>query len=589
MKNHDALFPEASVLGRRWEVAKTDERQALALEQKLGITGHIARLLVNRNISLEEAENFINPSIRSSLPDPSHILDMDIAVERLVRAIEAGEKITIFGDYDVDGGTSSAILKRYFRMIGISADIYIPDRVEEGYGPNVEALTALYNNGTKVVIIVDCGTLSHDVFREIEPLGLDTIIVDHHLGIEERPKVLALINPNRLDEKTEYRYLAAVGVAFLFIVALNRALREKGWFKDKKEPDLLSLLDLVALGTVCDVMPLKGLNRAYVAQGLKIMARRENVGLAVLSDMARLKEPPDVYHAGFVIGPRINAGGRIGKSDLGARLLSTDNPEEAFELAETLEKLNTERRAIESLVMDEAILQAESQHNNPVIMLVGYGWHSGVIGIVASRIKERYDRPVASISVENNIGKGSARSITGVDIGAAIISAKMQGLLIKGGGHAMAAGFSVEESKIKELHEFLNSNLEKHVANNYEKITKIDDVLSLGAINLDFVSSLKLLAPFGQGNPEPRFCIYNAKCVHSEVIANQHIRMVLTDDTPNSPNRLYAIAFRAVGTKLEEAINKSKGKSIHVLGSPKLDYWNSEPRISFRIDDIIIV
>ena len=453
-----------SVGGRFWRSRLTDERAALALSQQLDLPEVVGRVLAARGVGLDEGEKFLNPKIRASLPDPSHLLDMDKAADRLAAAVMAGEGIAVFGDYDVDGATSAALLRRFFRAAGSDLEVYIPDRKAEGYGPNLPALLRLRDAGAGVVVTVDCGTSAFEPLAAAAEAGLDVIVVDHHVAEAGLPVTFALVNPNRFDETSGCSHLAAVGVAFLLVVAVNRRLREAGWYEDRPEPDPLAWLDLVALGTVCDAVPLTGLNRAFVAQGLKIMARRANAGLAALSDVASIDGSPTSYHAGFILGPRVNAGRRIGESALGARLLATEDREEALTIAHRLDELNDERRAIEAEVLAQAIEQAERARETsdaPMTLVAREGWHAGVIGIVASRLADRFNRPAAVIALEDGQGKGSARSIPGVNLGAAIIAAPQAGILTAGGGHPMAAGFSLEAARLDELGAFLADAAER--------------------------------------------------------------------------------------------------------------------------------
>ena len=448
------LGVEHSLTGRRWAARLGDERTALAIAQRHGLPDAVSRLLAAREVELEGVPDFLEPTLRKFLPDPSHLKDMDAAVARLVRAVRAGERIVVFGDYDVDGATSSALLLRFFRAVGGNIGVYIPDRRREGYGPNAPALLKLQQEGAAVVVTVDCGVTAFEPLAEARRAGLDLIVIDHHQAEIALPEAIAVVDPNRIDDASPHKQMAAVGVAFLLAVGVNRALREAGWYgADRPEPDLRQWLDLVALGTVCDVVPLTGVNRALVRQGLLVMAQRRNAGLAALADVARLKETPGAYHLGFMLGPRVNAGGRVGQADLGARLLSSDDAHEVGALALRLDEFNAERRAIEREVLDQAIGRIESLYGPdrkglPAALVVeSEGWHVGVIGIVASRLVERYGRPTFVIGMDGELGKGSGRSVRGVDLGAAVIAARQSGLLVNGGGHAMAAGLTVARER----------------------------------------------------------------------------------------------------------------------------------------------
>jgi len=597
IKDEITDFP-ISVNGNKWQVDDYDNAISLAISQRFSIPDIVARIMVSRGIYLEDAEAFLNPSLQNSLPDPSHLKDMDNAVDRIVEALKNyknnngnNKNIAVFGDYDVDGATSTSVLKRYFAMLGVNINTYIPDRINEGYGPNIDALLKLKEQGAELCITVDCGTVSFEPFAEAKKAGLDIIVMDHHLGNASLPEAVAVVNPNRIDEESPYRNLAAVGVCFLLIVAVNRKLRQEGWFDNIKEPNILSLLDLVALGTVCDVMTLTNLNRVFVSQGLKVMAKRHNLGLKTLSDIAGIESKPKSYHLGFVIGPRINACGRIGIADYGTKLLTTNNADEAKRIGDKLNILNAERKAIEQIILDEAMIQAEEQYEDQaVIMVAKEGWHAGVIGIVASRVKEKYGKPTAVISIENGIGKASARSISGVDLGSVVTSAKMDGLLVAGGGHSMAAGFTIEEGKIDEFREYLNDNLLDIVnEKNANKILKINAVLGISSVNTYLVDKLSLLEPYGNGNPEPRFVIENAKVQMVKIVGQGgHIMVMLQDGSAisNSSKKCKAMCFRAVDTPVGDALLGAKGKIIHVAGKIKINDWNGNRQAELFIDDV---
>ncbi len=578
-----------SVMGNKWVLPKHDESLAAALMQKLGLPSVIAELMARRNIAFEEAENFLIPSIKNFLPNPSEFMDMDKAAARLTKAVINKENIVIFGDYDVDGATSSALLKRFFRTVGLEVSIYIPDRITEGYGPNINALLDLRKNGADIVVTVDCGTAAAEILEAAGRSGLDIIVIDHHIGADKNPEICALVNPNRLDEKTKIRHMAAVGMCFVLAVAINRELRKSSWFKERPEPNLLDLLDLVALGTVCDVVPLTGINRAFVAQGLKIIGQRKNPGLAALSDIAQITEKPTAYHAGFILGPRINAGGRVGKAELGAILLSSDDAEEVKKAAEELNRLNTERRALESVMLEEAIIQAESKKNQPVIILASEGWHQGVIGIICSRIKDSHKKPVAVISLENGHGKASARSIPGVDIGAAIAAAKMAGIITTGGGHAMAAGFTLEENQIPALSEFLHERLSKRIEEKLKNVEMyLDGAITISGINADFMETLSRMAPFGSSNPEPLFLLKNVQIVKSQVVGLNHLRCIITDLVPGkSWLSLKAMAFRKLETPLGQHLLQNVHKPIGLIGQIRQNEWKGNKKIEFIIEDMV--
>lgn len=582
------LGVESSLSGKKWLAREGDERTALALSQRLYLPEIVGRVLTGRGVGLEEAETFLNPTLRDLLPDPSHLLDMDKACERLASAIMQGEKIAIFGDYDVDGATSSAVLTRFFDAVGAKSTIYVPDRIREGYGPNTEALLRLREKGASVVITVDCGTLSFEPLMAADKAGLDVIVVDHHAAEPKLPKAVAVINPNRIDEDSPHGTLAAVGVVFLLVVGLNRQLRDAGWFNDKPAPDLMALLDLVALGTICDVVPLIGVNRALVIQGLKVMANRGNIGLKALADVAGMDETPGAYHAGFVLGPRINAGGRVGKSDLGARLLSTQNEHLAHEISMELDRYNRERQDIEARVLDTALAEAEAMADGPVIVVAGENWHPGVVGIVASRLKDKYHRPSLVLNLNGDLGTGSGRSIPGVDLGAAVIAALGQGLLVKGGGHAMAAGFTVERNKIEAFRTFLSDHLSRKIKEvGTQPVMKIDGLIAVSGVTVKLIQELEKVGPFGAGNPEPRFVIEKARIGYADRIGQDqsHIKLALEGEGGGGSKRLDAIAFRAAGTDMGKALLHHDGAPFHLAGKIRLNRWQGYIKPQLLIDD----
>jgi single-stranded-DNA-specific exonuclease len=588
----EAIDPPASVLGvdrsisgKRWRTRLSDERAGLTIAQRAGLPEIVGRVLAARDVPMDGVETFLNPTIGQMLPDPSCLKDMDQAVARLVSALEDGEPIAVFGDYDVDGATSAALLHGFFKAVGADLRIYIPDRLAEGYGPNTPAMKRLAAEGVHIVITVDCGITAHEALADAKGAGLDVIVVDHHVAEPKLPPACAVINPNRLDETPGLGQLAAVGVTFMLIVALNRGLRAAGWYKDRAEPQLLQWLDLVALGTVCDVVPLTGLNRAYVAQGLKIMARRGNRGIAALSDVAGLREAPRTFHAGFLLGPRVNAGGRVGEAALGARLLSTEDDDEARAIAVRLDGYNAERREIEAAVLADAVQMAKGQAGTAgaPIIVSGQGWHPGVIGIVASRLVEQFGRPSIVIAVEDGVGKGSGRSVRGVDLGAAVIAARQAGLLINGGGHEMAAGLTVEESQIGALTDFLNQRItDDHARNGFDTSLGIDGALSLGAADLAFLNVLEQLEPFGNGNPEPRFVFPRVRIAKADIVGESHIRCRLADE---ATGRLGAIAFRSVGTELGQALLNARGGVLHLAGALRKNEWRDRTDVQLVIAD----
>jgi single-stranded-DNA-specific exonuclease len=576
---------EQSVCGRRWRVRGADEGVAAAIAERLALPEIVARLLAQRGIGVADAPGFLAPRLREFLPDPAHLRDMAPAVERLVRAVRDGEKIVVFGDYDVDGATSAALLLRFFAAVGGDASVYVPDRLREGYGPNAPALLRLKAEGAALVVTVDCGATAHDALAAAAEAGLDVIVVDHHVSEPLLPRALALINPNRLDETSPHGALAAVGVAFLLVVALNRALREAGWYGGRAEPDLLQWLDLVALGTVCDVVPLTGINRALVAQGIKVARRGENPGLRALAAVGRVTSPIDAYHLGFVLGPRVNAGGRVGAADLGARLLATDDPALAAELATRLDGYNSERREIEAHTLAAAIEMMEAAPQSPALVFVAAeGWHPGVIGIVAARLKERYERPACVVALGDGIGRGSGRSVPGVALGPAVIAARQAGLLVNGGGHAMAAGFTVAADHLDALRAFLAERLgDGRGGERLKPELAIDGALSAEGAVAGLIDHLDALAPFGAANPEPRFAFPGLVVAHVEAVGTGHLRCTLGD--PLGPARLKAIAFRVAETPLGAFLAAARGRAIHVAGHLRRDDYRGGDAVQLLIDD----
>jgi single-stranded-DNA-specific exonuclease len=578
------LGVEESIAGRRWRQREGVPGAAEAISERFALPEILGRLLAGRGIGLDEVPLFLRPRLRDQLPEPCHLRDMKKAVERLLCAVQGGEAIAVFGDYDVDGASSAALLLRFFAALGARCRLYVPDRLREGYGPNAPALLRLFAEGAAVVVAVDCGTTAHCPLAAAAEAGLDVIVLDHHVCEPRLPPAIAVVNPNRLDEESPHRALAAVGVVFLFVVALNRALREAGWYgPGRREPDLLSWLDLVALGTVCDVVPLLGLNRAFVAQGLKVARRGGNRGLAALSSLAAGDQPIDAYRLGFILGPRVNAGGRVGEAALGARLLACDDPALAAELARRLDAYNSERREIEAKVLESAISIVDSGQQAPALAFAAApGWHPGVIGIVASRLKERYGRPACVVALEDGVGKGSGRSIEGLALGPAVIAARQAGLLIDGGGHAMAAGFTVAAEKLDALRAFLAKRLGDGIEGAALKPQlSIDAALSPAAASADLVEQIEALAPFGAGNPEPRF-VFPAVRIHSWApVGVDHLRLSFGD--PLEKGRLDAIAFRSMGSGLGRFLRESRGLPVHLAG--RLRRARGGARVELLIDD----
>jgi single-stranded-DNA-specific exonuclease len=575
-------FPR-SVMGRewRWRGASVGDQDDL-----------VSQLLLSRGCAPDELEACRTPSIRAFMPDPSIFQDMDAAAARLADAIAAGERVTVFGDYDVDGATSAALLIRLLASLGLPAGYYIPDRLMEGYGPSGEALVKLAAEGSTLIVTVDCGAQAFEALAMAQAAGVDVIVVDHHKCATELPKAFALVNPNRLDEAPQaasHGHLAAVGVAWLLGAALVRELRGRGHFADCPEPNLLELLDIVALGTVADVASLRGLNRAFVAQGLKVMGGRRNTGLDALITASRLKRAPICSDLGFALGPRINAGGRVGKSDLGVRLLTTSDPNEAREIAEELDRLNDERRTIEAGVQAEAEGASIRQGNRAVAVVSGAGWHPGVIGIVAGRLKEKLSRPSIVIALgEDGLGKGSGRSISGVDLGAAVLAAKDAGLLVAGGGHAMAAGLTIEAGKLEAFADFLEERLAGDVAKaGAEQSLLLDAVVSTGGVTPALVEALEAGGPYGMGWPAPRIAAGPMRVIKADVVGQGHVRAIMAGDDGKS---LKTVAFRQADSELGQALlGADRDRRLWIAGRAKIDDWGAKPAAEMHIDDVALI
>jgi single-stranded-DNA-specific exonuclease len=580
-------FTSLSSMGQQWKWRCDDNDIALDITKYLQLPEPLARVLAGRGIDAQHALDYLEPTLRNSLPNPFELRDMDKAVARIIEAVQQHQRIVIFGDYDVDGATSTALLMRYFAMIGVEVGYYIPDRMSEGYGPNSAAMDKLKAQGAELIITVDCGAVAFAPLSHAAEIGLDLVVIDHHKGAAELPKAIANVNPNRLDEHNPNTHLAAVGVCFLLLVALNKTLREDGFFANHTlpEPNLISLLDIVALGTVCDVVSLTTINRTFVKQGLKIMQTRANAGISALLEVAGIdaSEALSAYHLGFVLGPRINAGGRVGESSLGVRLLTSTSNAEIAQIAKQLNQYNAERQAIEAMVLDSAMKAAEKQANYDVIMVAGQHWHEGVIGIVASRIKDKFNRPSVVISLGETKGKASARSVTGADIGAAIVSARENGVILEGGGHAMAGGFSLDPSRLDAVHQFFIEHMQASVGRYLEnKSLKIDVPITCAMANHALLATLNQAAPYGMGNPSPVLVIYDALIQYIDILKEQHLRLTITD---SSNMRLKAMCFRAVGTKLGDFLLQSKGKKVHLCGSLSENNWQGNSSINFMISD----
>jgi single-stranded-DNA-specific exonuclease len=584
-----ALGVERSLLGKRWQMRAADDRSVIALAQRHALAEPLARVLAARGVGCEDAESFLAPSLRALLPDPYVLKDMAPAAERLAAAVQAGETITVFADYDVDGATASAVLRRYLALAGLASGLYVPDRLREGYGPNAEALLRLRTEGATLVVTVDCGIGAHGALAAAAAAGLDVIVVDHHQPGPALPPALAVINPKRLDEDGALGHLAACGVAFLLAVAVNRCLRRAGWFASRPEPDLRWLLDLVALGTVCDLVPLTGLNRAFVRQGLRVLARRQNPGLRTLADLAGVKATPTAHDLAFVLGPRINAGGRVGRAGDGARLLSLDDETELLPIAGALDRFNRERQRIEQAVFDEALAclagtgEGTDEGGAPV-WAEGAGWHAGVVGIVASRLVERFHRPAIVVAREGSGGAdratGSCRSVPGFDIGAAIAAADDAGLLLKGGGHAMAGGFSTDVARLGPLRALFAARWADAARHRPAPVLDLDGLLGVPAASPSLLAALADAAPFGVGNPEPRFAFSAVRIVRLAVVKDAHIGCTLVDA---GGGRIDAFAFRAADGALGRALRDHAGQTLHVAG--RIGASPSGGRVRLTLED----
>jgi single-stranded-DNA-specific exonuclease len=568
------LGVERSVTGRRWVWRAADARLAAAVAQRIAAPELIGRLLAARGVAPEEAPQFLDPRLRVALPDPSLLLEMDAAADRLASAAMRGETVAVFGDYDVDGACSGALMAEFLRDLGCDVRSYVPDRLREGYGPNAAAIGALCDGGATLIVCVDCGIAAHDALAAARGRA-EVVILDHHKSEGPVPPVLAAVNPNRLEDRSGLHGLCAASVAFLAAVATVRSLRRAGWFATRDEPDLLALLDLVALATVCDVMPLTGVNRALVSQGLKVVARRARPGIAALLDLTQQKEAPTAHTLGYVLGPRINAAGRVDRADLGLRLLLERDPVEARAMAEKLDEVNRHRQAVEADVLSAAFDMAERQaaDGHPVLLLCGETWHPGVVGIVAGRVKERFNRPACVAGVEQGVAKGSGRSVPGVDLGAAVIAARQAGLLKTGGGHPMAAGFSFAVEQADAVHAFLNERLAHAAALPSAADLAVEGVLPAAGATAEFAGQVAALAPFGPGNEEPVFALPRMRVVKADRVGKEGgtIRAFLEGE---GGVRLKSVCFRAKEGPLAEALLAAGGAPLHLAACVRAERWN---------------
>jgi single-stranded-DNA-specific exonuclease len=581
------LGVERSLSGRAWRERPADMSVVRDIQQRHGLTEPLARALASRGVSLEQAEHYLRPTLKALFPDPSSFTDMDRAAEILIDALEQGRPTMVFADYDVDGATSAAQLVRWFRHMGVELPIYIPDRLTEGYGPSPAAFKTIHDGGAELVVTLDCGAAAYDAIASAAEIGLEVVVIDHHLMREDPPAAAAVVNPNRPGCQSGQGVLAAAGVTFVLLAALNREARKRGLFTEERpQPDPRQWLDLVALGEVCDVTQLVGFNRALTTLGLRTMGAWANPGLKALFEVGKGSGDPSVFHAGFILGPRINAGGRIGRSDLGARLLSTDDPLEAAALAEELDGLNTERKAVEAAVVEEAAAVLERGNFNtdaPVIVVAGEGWHPGVIGIVAGRLRERYRKPVVVIGVDRaaNVGKGSGRSQPGVNLGRAIQAAFESGLLMAGGGHAMAAGFSIRPEMIPEFRAFLEERLAGEMEAVGIEAVEIDALVQPRAANRALLDDFQRLAPFGPGNPEPMFALTQVRPDRVSALKGGHVRLDLVGPTGD---RIKAISWRSAETPLGQRL-LAGGAALDVVGKLKPDDYMGRNGVQLEIED----
>ena len=578
-----------SVSGKNWISKQFSEEDVNFFKTNYYTDEIVAKLLSIRKIKKDEIEYFLNPTIKNILPNPYILKDMDTAIDRTEKAIIKNEKIGIFGDYDVDGATSTAILGKYFELLNISFETYIPDRKKEGFGPSKKAFLEFINLNVNLIFTVDCGTLSYAPMDFAKKNNTDVIILDHHQSETKLPSAHSIVNPNRFDDRSDLNYLCAAGVCFMFLVALNKRLRDQNWFLNNSvtEPNLIEILDLVSLGTVCDVVPLIGLNRAFVHQGLKILKKNNNIGLKTLIEVCNIEKNITAHDLGYVLGPRINAGGRVGKSTHGANLLLNKNPKDAFRLASDLNNYNKERQILESELLTRILNTDYKNSTDPIIIIHGENWHEGIIGIIAARVKEKFNKPAIVISVNNTVGKGSGRSINGFDLGSTIIGAVQSGLLIKGGGHKMAAGFTIDMNKINDFKEFvfrkyksINVNLE-NLKNYY-----FDAEVAPTAVNINLFEKINVLAPFGSGNPEPRFIIKDLKLVNSKIVGQKHIKIVLVGSDSTT---LKAISFNTVGTEIGSCLLMKNIKPLNIAGKLSLNEWRGQKNVEFIIDDISVI
>jgi single-stranded-DNA-specific exonuclease len=578
-----------SVSGKNWIPKVFNSEDVNYLKTNYFLDEIVAKLLSIKKIKKEEIKFFLEPSIKNILPNPYILKDMDTAIERTEKAIQSKEKIGIFGDYDVDGATSTAILGKYLEKLNIPFEIYIPDRKNEGFGPNETGFSKLIDLGVKLIFTVDCGTLSFGPIEFAKKKNIDVIILDHHQSEIKLPSAHSIVNPNRFDDRSELNYLCAAGVCFMFLIALNKRLRDQRWFSNNSiiEPDLMNTLDLVSLGTVCDVVPLIGLNRAIVHQGLRVLKRKKNLGLKTLIEVCNIEKNITAQDLGYVLGPRINAGGRVGKATDGANLLLNESPKNAFKLAADLNMYNKERQILETELLNKILYSDFESSSDPVIILYGDNWHEGIIGIIAARVKEKFNKPTIIISVNKGIGKGSGRSIYGFDLGSTIIGAVQNELLTKGGGHKMAAGFTINMNKIEEFKEFVFRKYKSiNISIEEKKNYYFDAEIAPSAVNIEFFHKINVLAPFGSGNSEPRFLIKDVKLVNSKIVGKKHIKTVFVGSDSTTLN---AISFNTVETEIGSYLLKKNIKPFDIAGKLSLNEYRGQRNVQFIIDDISVI
>ena len=577
-----------SLRGKNWIYKKFDQNYVDFVKENYSLDEITARLLSIRNIDKKNIQSFLKPSIKNLVPNPMILKDMDKTITRILKSIKNKEKIGIFGDYDVDGASSTALLGNYFRNINQEFEIYIPDRKSEGYGPSKIGFQKLLDKNVNLIITVDCGTMSYEPIDFALNKKVDVIVLDHHQSELSLPNAFSIINPNRFDDSSDLNHLCAAGVCFMTLISLNSSLRKINWFTENNltEPNLLEYLDLVSLGTICDVVPLIGLNRAFVKQGLKVVNQRKNLGLKTLIDVCKINNQASTYHLGYIIGPRINAGGRVGKCSHGAQLLINKSPKESFKLANELEYFNSERKKIEDKLLNIVLNTIDKDINDPVLILQGNDWHEGIIGIIASRIKDRFNKPTIIISFNNSIGKASARSIVGFDIGSVLLSAVQDKILIKGGGHKMAGGFSIHEKNIKKFKEFVFKRFYASIKNNNNKnIYYLDGMISSSALNYEFFKKIEVLSPFGSGNPEPKFLLESVRTIKSQIVGDKHIKSILSSKDGST---IKTISFNSRETDLGQFLLNNKRNTFNIAGKLSLNEWKGEKNVEFIIDDISV-